>query len=63
MANANKDRLIQFEMTTLEEARFVLCDARKCAFRAPFTNESTTSCNQVGNAKTWLKTCNNKFTQ
>jgi hypothetical protein len=37
--------LTQFEVTTLEEVRFVLCKACKCAPRTLFVNENTTPTN------------------
>jgi hypothetical protein len=32
--------LTQFDVTALEEARFVLCEVHKCALRTLFVNES-----------------------
>jgi hypothetical protein len=52
--------LIQFEVTTLEQAGFVMCDACKCVFQTFLTNESTTSCNQPRDVEAWPKTHNNK---
>jgi hypothetical protein len=53
--------LIQFEVTTLEEVGFVMCEACKCAFQTFFSNESTTSCNRLGDVEDWPKTHNNKL--
>jgi len=52
--------LIQFEVTALEEAKFVMCEAHKCVPWTLFVNESTTPCNQLANPKVWPKTHNNK---
>ncbi len=45
--------LIQFEVTTLEEAKFVLCEALKCAPWTLFANESTTPRNRLVDPKAW----------
>ncbi len=52
--------LIQFAVTALEEAWFVLCEAHKCAPQTLFVNESTTFRNQLANLEAWPKTHNNK---
>ncbi len=52
--------LIQFEVTTLEEARFFLCETCKCALWTLFVNECTTPHNQPANPEAWQKTHNNK---
>jgi len=52
--------LIQFEVTALEEAKFVLCEAHKCVPWTLIVNESTTPCNRLANPKAWPKTHNNK---
>jgi hypothetical protein len=53
--------LIQFEMTTLEEVGFVLCEGKKCVPQTLFVNESKIPCNQLANTGAWPKTHNNKF--
>jgi hypothetical protein len=55
--------LIQFEVTNLEEAWFVLCEVRKCAPWTLFANESTTPCNWFAYFEAWPKTYNNKLIQ
>jgi hypothetical protein len=55
--------LTQFEVTTLKEVGFVLCEVWKCALRTFFANESTTLCNQHANPEARPKTHNNKFIQ
>jgi hypothetical protein len=51
--------LIQFEVTTLEEVGFVLCESCKCAPRTLFTNESITPCNRLVDPKARPKIHNN----
>jgi hypothetical protein len=53
------NNLTQFEVITLEEAKFVLCEARKCVPHTLFANESTT-CSRLANPKAWPKNHNNK---
>jgi hypothetical protein len=55
--------LTQFEVTTLEEVGFILCEACKCAPQTFFVNESTTPCNQPTYPKAWQKIHNNKSIQ
>jgi hypothetical protein len=43
--------LTQFEVTTLDEVGFVLCELCKCAPRTLFVNVSITPCNQLANLK------------
>ncbi len=52
--------LIQFEVTTLEDAWFVMCEVHKCVLRTFFVNESTTPYNPHVDPEAWPKTCNNK---
>ncbi len=54
------DYLIQFEVTTLEEAWFILCETWKCALQTFFMSESTLLLNWLVDLTTWPKTCNNK---
>ncbi len=53
--------LTQFEVTTLEELGFVLCEACKCAPRTLFANESTTPPNWPADPEAWPKIRNNKL--
>ncbi len=55
-----RTNLIQFEVTTLEEAWFILCEAWKCASQTFFISESTLLLNWLVDLTTWPKTCNNK---
>ncbi len=55
--------LIQFEVTNLEEAWFVLCEVRKCAPWTLFANGSTTPCSWLAYFEAWPKTYNNKLMQ
>ncbi len=52
--------LIQFEVPSLEEARFVMCEMHKCAPQTLFANESTTPRNQLVDLESWPKNRNNK---
>jgi hypothetical protein len=52
--------LTHFEVTTLEEAGFVMCEVRKCAFWTLFANELTIPCNRLVDFEAWTKMCNNK---
>jgi hypothetical protein len=52
--------LTQFELTTLEEAGFIMCETHKCVPQTLFVNENTTPHNQPIDLEAWPKTCNNK---
>jgi hypothetical protein len=51
--------LTQFEMTTLEEVKKILCEEHKCVPRTFFVDESTTPRNQHVDPEAWPKTHNN----
>jgi hypothetical protein len=55
-----RTNLTQFEVTTLQEVGFVMCETCKCVTQTFFANESTTPCNQHVDLEAWPKTRNNK---